>query len=85
MLQLGWVVALSVLLPLIAGIWLDRQLGTAPLFVLVGALVGIIAGTIGATRVAMRTIEALGRPPEQTPDSGEKEEEDSAEKAIHRP
>ena len=63
LLQLGWVVALSVLLPLGLGIWLDRRLGTAPLFILVGALAGIIAGTIGAVRVATRTIEALGRPP----------------------
>jgi F0F1-type ATP synthase assembly protein I len=63
LLQMGWLVALSTLVPLGFGIWLDRQLGTAPLFILIGALVGILAATIGATRIASRTIEALGLPP----------------------
>ena len=63
LLQLGWVVALSVLIPLGVGLWLDRRLGTAPLFILIGALVGIFASTVAAVRVATRTIAALGQPP----------------------
>lgn len=61
LLQLGWVVALSTLIPLGVGIFLDRRLGTAPLFILIGALIGILAGTIGAVRIASKAIEALGQ------------------------
>jgi F0F1-type ATP synthase assembly protein I len=63
-LQMGWLVAFSTLVPLGIGVWLDRQLGTAPLFILISALVGILAATIGAVRVAIRTIEGLGVPPD---------------------
>lgn len=64
-LQLGWVVALSVLVPLGLGIVLDRRFDTAPLFILVGALVGILASTVSAVRIASRTIDALGRLPDR--------------------
>ena len=60
-LQLGWVVAFSVLLPLAAGIWLDRRLHTPPLFILIGAFVGIVAGTFNAVRIASRSLDALGQ------------------------
>ena len=76
LLQMGWVVALSTLIPLGAGIWLDRRLGTAPLFILIGALVGIIAGTVGAVRIATRTIDILGRPPAKP---GSPDEDDGKE------
>lgn len=61
LLQLGWVVAFSTLIPLGIGLWLDRRFGAAPLFTLIGALVGIVAGTYGTVRIAVRTIDALGR------------------------
>lgn len=61
LLQMGWVVAFSVLVPLGIGVLLDRRYETAPLFILVGALVGIIVSTVGAVRVASRAIDALGR------------------------
>jgi F0F1-type ATP synthase assembly protein I len=60
LLQLSWFVALSTLVPLALGILLDRRFGTAPLFILVGAAVGIIASTVGAVRIASRAIDALG-------------------------
>lgn len=63
LLQVGWVVALSTLIPLGLGVLLDRCLGTAPLFILIGALIGIIAGTVGAVRITSRIIDALGQPP----------------------
>ena len=50
LLQLGWIVALSTLIPLGVGVLLDRRFGTAPLFILVGALVGIIGSTVAAVR-----------------------------------
>lgn len=63
LLQLGWIVALSTLIPLGVGVLLDRRFGTAPLFILVGALVGIIGSTVAAVRITGRTIEALGDRP----------------------
>lgn len=40
----GLTLALSVLLFLLLGWWLDERLGTAPLLLLLGALVGAAAG-----------------------------------------
>jgi F0F1-type ATP synthase assembly protein I len=60
---MGWIVALSTLVPLGLGVALDRRLGTAPLFIIIGAAIGILASTIGAVRIATRTIDALGNRP----------------------
>jgi hypothetical protein len=62
-LRMGWMVALALVLPLCLGLWLDQRLGAAPLYVLAGALVGILAATVGTVSVAGRVIEALGTPP----------------------
>lgn len=61
LLQMGWVVAFSVLAPLGVGLLLDRRFGTAPLFIIVGALIGILASTVGAVRVTNRAIESLAQ------------------------
>ncbi len=66
---MGWVVALSTLVPLGLGILLDRRFGTAPLFVLVLAPFGIIGGTIGIVRIASRRLDALGALPQAQADS----------------
>lgn len=63
LLQLGWTVALSTLIPLGVGVLLDRRFDTAPLFILVGALAGIIGSTAAAVRISGRTIAALGDRP----------------------
>jgi F0F1-type ATP synthase assembly protein I len=75
MLHMGWMVALALLLPLGLGHWLDRRLGTGLLFVFVGALVGILAATVIAVRIASREIEALGMLSHITPATREKQEE----------
>ncbi len=60
--QLSWVFAFTVLLPLGLGIWLDSVLHTPPhLFLVIGAVFGILAGTVGAVRIATRTIEDIER------------------------
>jgi F0F1-type ATP synthase assembly protein I len=70
LLQLSWVIALSTLLPLGAGILIDRVFHTAPLFILIGGLIGILAGTVGAVRITTRAIESLS-PPQEHDDLGD--------------
>ncbi|HSJ53899.1 MAG TPA: AtpZ/AtpI family protein [Anaerolineae bacterium] len=57
--NLGWTMLFSLLLPLLAGIWLDNKLNTAPLFILIGAGLGIMAATVGVARMAMRTFRSV--------------------------
>jgi F0F1-type ATP synthase assembly protein I len=45
----------SLLLPLLVGLWLDKRLGTTPLFILIGATLGILAATFGVARMTVRT------------------------------
>jgi F0F1-type ATP synthase assembly protein I len=66
--NMSWTMLFSLLLPLLGGIWLDKKLGTAPLFVLVGAVLGILAATVGVARMTLRTFrqyapEELEQPP----------------------
>ncbi len=67
-LNLSWTMLFSLLLPLMGGIWLDQKLNTAPLFILIGATLGILAATVGVARMALRTFgqyipEELEQPP----------------------
>jgi F0F1-type ATP synthase assembly protein I len=80
-LQMAWMVAVALLLPLGIGLWLDHRSGSAPLFVLAGALVGILVATVSAVWIAGREIAALGTPPAAssvTVESQEGNEEDTA-------
>jgi F0F1-type ATP synthase assembly protein I len=52
--QYSWTLLFSLLLPLLAGIWLDKRLNTIPLFILIGAALGILAATLGVARMAVR-------------------------------
>jgi F0F1-type ATP synthase assembly protein I len=74
-LNLSWTMLFSLLIPLLAGIWLDRQLGTAPLFILIGAVLGILAATVGVARMALRTFsQAVGENLEQLEEANGEEE-----------
>jgi hypothetical protein len=53
--NLSWTMLFSLLIPLLIGIWLDKRLGTVPLFILIGAILGISAATIGVARMTIRT------------------------------
>jgi F0F1-type ATP synthase assembly protein I len=73
--NLSWTMLFSLLLPLLAGIWLDKRFDTTPLFILIGAVLGISAATIGVARMTIRTFaEAVGQDAEQEPEAGDKEE-----------
>ena len=74
-LNLSWTMLFSLLLPLLAGLWLDKRLETSPLFVLIGAALGILAATLGVARMTIRTFsEAVGQDSEQQAEAGDKEE-----------
>jgi len=73
--NLSWTMLFSLLLPLLAGIWLDRKLDTEPLFILIGAILGILAATVGVARMALRTFSQIaGEDPEQQETENGKEE-----------
>lgn len=57
--QLAWIIALAVLIPAGIGLWVDRVFGTTPWAILVGALVGTMAATVGVTRRILRRYEEL--------------------------
>jgi F0F1-type ATP synthase assembly protein I len=76
-LQMGWVVVISLLLPLFAGILLDKWLGTAPLFILLGMILGILAATVGVVRVTLRTFASIEQSETTLDDTDPEEDEDS--------
>ena len=59
--NLSWTMLFSLLLPLLAGVWLDNRLGTTPLFILIGAVLGILAATVGVARMTLRTFSKAVR------------------------
>ena len=68
----------SLMVPLFFGIWLDKKLNTTPLFILIGAVLGISAATVGVARIALRTLAppaASQNPDRQTGTSNEEEPE----------
>ena len=73
--NLGWTMLFSLLLPLLGGIWLDNRLGTAPLFILIGATLGILAATVGVARSAIRTFAEVAGPDPEQPAGANGEEE----------
>jgi F0F1-type ATP synthase assembly protein I len=77
MLQLGWTVALAVLVPLGLGLWLDSRFSTSPLFILIGAMLGIVTATVGVVRVTTRAMDELSEPT-QTPKGKVDRKEDEA-------
>lgn len=61
----GWFVAVSIAGGAIAGVWLDRQLDTPPVFVLVGLVLGVAVAGLGLAKL----LRAFG--------AGEMNEEDA--------
>jgi len=73
-LNLSWTMLFSLLIPLLVGIWLDKKLGTMPLFVLIGAVLGILAATVGVARMTLRTFSMLGDGDSEEQPEGNSEE-----------
>lgn len=75
--SLSWTMLFSLMLPLLGGVWLDKQFDTVPLFILVGTVLGILAATLGVARQAIRIFSAAARtsPSINAEETGEEEPE----------
>jgi ATP synthase protein I len=47
----GWFVGVSILLGVWGGLWLDAKLGTAPIMVIVGLILGLVVAFYGVYRM----------------------------------
>jgi hypothetical protein len=50
---IGWFIAISIVLGLGGGLWLDGILGSSPAFTLVGLAVGLVIALVGAYRMVI--------------------------------
>ena len=57
LLGLGWYIAFCLVIGTLGGVWLDRQLNVAPLFLLIGLALGLVAGFFGAFKMVERAVE----------------------------
>ena len=49
----GWFIAISILLGVLGGLWLDAKLGTAPIMVIVGLILGLVVAFYGVYRMLL--------------------------------
>ena len=56
----GWYVTGSILLGVLAGLWLDNKFDTEPLFVVAGLILGIIVAGYGVYRMLWPFISSKG-------------------------
>ena len=52
--EIGLILFVTTLLGALAGYWVDKQLGTIPVFVLIGLLIGMSTGARAAYRLITR-------------------------------
>ena len=52
--EIGLTLLVTVLAGVLVGYWVDQQLGTLPIFVLVGLLIGLTAGAFAMYRMISR-------------------------------
>ena len=57
--EIGMLLLVATLAGVAAGYWVDQQLGTQPLFVLVGFLAGAGIGALGIQRLVTRFLKRL--------------------------
>lgn len=57
--EIGLVLLVTTLGGALAGYWLDEQVGTRPLFVVLGFLVGALLGAVADWRLISRFLERL--------------------------
>ena len=52
--EIGLVLLVTILVGVLGGYWIDKSLGTLPVFVLVGFFLGLTAGSIAVYRLITR-------------------------------
>jgi hypothetical protein len=60
LLGIGWYIAISILLGVFIGHWVDDVTDFKPTFTLIGILVGLLVAGFGAARMVQRFIRGLG-------------------------
>lgn len=59
--EIGLVLLVTTLAGVLFGYWIDQQLGTLPLFLLVGTLLGMAAGALAIYRLLARFLARLDK------------------------
>ena len=49
----GWFIALAIVLGTLMGVWLDARLGSSPIFIILGLLVGVLVAFYGTYRLVV--------------------------------
>lgn len=57
--EIGLVLLTTTILGVLGGYWVDRQLGTLPIFVLLGLFLGMGAGALAVYRLVTRFLARL--------------------------
>jgi ATP synthase protein I len=50
-LEVGWFIGLVILLGILGGLWLHDRLGTRPLFIIIGLILGLIVAVYGSVKL----------------------------------
>ncbi|MDA8201391.1 MAG: AtpZ/AtpI family protein [Chloroflexi bacterium] len=58
--EIGAVLAVTILLFVLAGAWVDKQLHTLPVFLLIGSLLGLATGGLVVLRLITRFLGRYG-------------------------
>lgn len=61
---LGWYIATAIVVPTLTGAWLDGKAGTAPLFLLVGVILGVVVAFYGTYKMASGYLTGRPGPPD---------------------
>ena len=57
--EIGLILLATTLIGVLAGYWLDKQIGTLPIFVLIGLAVGLAAGGLSVYRLINRFLTRI--------------------------
>jgi ATP synthase protein I len=60
--EIGITLLVTTLVGVLVGYWVDKQLGTLPVFLIVGFLVGAGAGTVAIARLIDRFLKSFDPP-----------------------
>ena len=67
---MGWYVALCIVLGVLGGLWLDNKLGTSPLLILSGTLLGVVVAFYGIYKMVAPLLNLTDHECETTKENG---------------